>query len=110
LRSELRPSDITLVAVVRVECGARFAEEGIHLLLHAQHIQGEWFYLYMTQELLESLAKRMTLRWKILHGDRPQVSAITVKRLARVLGVSTDYLLGMDVPESELLPAMTDVA
>ena len=46
-----------------------------------------------------------TLLWKILHGDRPQISALTVKRLARVLGVSTDYLLGMDVPDSEQLPA-----
>jgi len=50
-----------------------------------------------------------TLLWKILHGQRPQVSAVTVKRLARVLGVSTDYLLGMDVPESELLPTEQDL-
>jgi transcriptional regulator with XRE-family HTH domain len=51
-----------------------------------------------------------TLLWKILHGQRPQVSAITVKRLARVLGVSTDYLLGMDVTDSELQPTMAGMA
>ena len=50
-----------------------------------------------------------TLLWKILHGDRPQVSALTVKRLARVLGVSTDYLLGMDVPDSEHVPAAVEL-
>ena len=42
-----------------------------------------------------------TLLWKILNGDRPHVSASTVRRLARALGVSTDYLLSMDVPDSE---------
>lgn len=43
-----------------------------------------------------------TLLWKVLHGERPHVSAITVKRLARVLGVSTDFLLGMDEKDSEM--------
>jgi len=42
-----------------------------------------------------------TLLWKILNGDRPQVAASTVRRLARALGVSTDYLLSMDVSEEE---------
>jgi transcriptional regulator with XRE-family HTH domain len=46
-----------------------------------------------------------TLLWKVLHGKRPHVSAITVKRLARVLGVSTDFLLGMDEKDSEFQAA-----
>jgi transcriptional regulator with XRE-family HTH domain len=51
-----------------------------------------------------------TLLWKILHGDRPNIAAVTVKRLARVLGVTTDYLLGMDVEESEALPTLPGMA
>jgi XRE family transcriptional regulator of biofilm formation len=40
------------------------------------------------------------------------VSSEALKRLARVLGVSADYLIGMyeQDTESELLPTMTDVA
>jgi T5orf172 domain len=101
LRREVRPSTITLVAAVQVESGALFVEQGIHTILRPQHIQGEWFYISMTQPLLESLAKRVTSLWKVFHGERPDVSTTTVRQLARVLGVSTDFLLGMDEKDSE---------
>jgi transcriptional regulator with XRE-family HTH domain len=46
------------------------------------------------------LADKAGMRWaqvqKVLTGKRPQVSADTVRRLARALGCTTDYLLGMD--------------
>lgn len=52
-----------------------------------------------------NLAQKAGLRWAQLHkiesGQRLQVSAETVKRLARALRVTTDYLLGMDIPEEE---------
>lgn len=40
--------------------------------------------------------------WKILHGDRPRVEAETVRKLARALDVTTDYLLAMDMPENSV--------
>ena len=47
------------------------------------------------------LARRSGLNpvhvWKVLRGERPRVEAETVRRLARAYGVTTDYLLGMDV-------------
>jgi hypothetical protein len=45
-------------------------ERRIHRLLHAERIAGEWFYLSMSQARLEHL-------------------------VAQALGVSTDYLLGL---------------
>jgi DNA-binding Xre family transcriptional regulator len=51
------------------------------------------------------LARRAKLNpthlWKILSGQRPRVEAMTVKRLARSLEVTTDYLLGMDIADDE---------
>jgi transcriptional regulator with XRE-family HTH domain len=51
------------------------------------------------------LARRAKLNpthlWKILSGHRPHVEALTVRRLARVLDVTTDYLLGMDIPDED---------
>ncbi len=51
------------------------------------------------------LARRARLSvanvWRILEGQRPRVEAHTVKRLARACGVTTDYLLGMDLPDEE---------
>jgi transcriptional regulator with XRE-family HTH domain len=45
------------------------------------------------------IAQRAEIRWaqfqKILTGQRPQVSADTVRRLAQALNVSSDYLLGL---------------
>jgi transcriptional regulator with XRE-family HTH domain len=45
------------------------------------------------------IAQRAEIRWaqlqKILTGQRPQVSAETVRRLALALAVSSDYLLGL---------------
>jgi transcriptional regulator with XRE-family HTH domain len=45
------------------------------------------------------IAERAGIRWaqlqKILTGQRPQVSADTVRRLACALEVSSDYLLGL---------------
>src|SRR5215475_6473765 len=45
------------------------------------------------------IAQRAEIRWaqlqKILTGQRPQVSAETVRRLALALDVSSDYLLGL---------------
>jgi len=47
------------------------------------------------------LATKSGIRWaqihKIIMGQRPHVSAETVRSLARALEVSTDYLLGMDL-------------
>jgi transcriptional regulator with XRE-family HTH domain len=45
------------------------------------------------------IAHKAAIRWaqlqKILTGQRPQVSADTVRRLAQALNVSSDYLLGL---------------
>ena len=45
------------------------------------------------------LAKKAGLSWaqlqKILTGQRPQISADTVRRLALALGCTSDYLLGL---------------
>jgi transcriptional regulator with XRE-family HTH domain len=45
------------------------------------------------------IAQKAEIRWaqlqKILTGQRPQVSAETVRRLAQALDVSSDYLLGL---------------
>jgi transcriptional regulator with XRE-family HTH domain len=60
-------------------------------------------------ELARRAGLNQTLLWKILEGQRPKISAVTVKRLARALGVSTDYLLGMDVPDSEHNPAALEL-
>ena len=37
---------------------------------------------------------------KVERGNRVRVEAETVRKLARALGCTTDYLLGMDVPEA----------
>lgn len=53
------------------------------------------------------IAERAGMRWaqlhKILTGQRPQVSADTVRRLAQALGCTADYLLGLEEEESGLL-------
>jgi len=45
------------------------------------------------------VAQKAEIRWaqlqKILTGQRPQVSAETVRRLALALDISSDYLLGL---------------
>ena len=38
---------------------------------------------------------------KIERGERTQLQATTVKKLARALGCTTDYLLGMDTGDDE---------
>src|SRR5262245_60454882 len=57
------------------------------------------------------IAQRADIRWaqlqKILTGQRPQVSADTVRRLAQALNVSSDYLLGLTddpAPRKNLRP------
>jgi transcriptional regulator with XRE-family HTH domain len=57
------------------------------------------------------IAQKAEIRWaqlqKILTGQRPQVSADTVRRLAQALDVSSDYLLGLTedpAPRSHLRP------
>ena len=57
------------------------------------------------------IAQKAEIRWaqlqKILTGQRPQVSAETVRRLALALNVSSDYLLGLTddpAPRSNLRP------
>ena len=52
-------------------------------------------------ELARRASVNQTHLWKILSGKRPRIEAVTVKRLARALGVTTDYLLGMDVADEE---------
>lgn len=42
---------------------------------------------------------------RLLRGERTRVEAETVRKLARALNVTTDYLLGMDEPESEIMGA-----
>jgi transcriptional regulator with XRE-family HTH domain len=39
---------------------------------------------------------------RLLRGERTRVEAETVRRLAKALEVSADYLLGLDDPEAEL--------
>ena len=36
---------------------------------------------------------------KVERGNRVRVEAETVRKLARALGCTTDYLLGMDLPD-----------
>jgi len=40
--------------------------------------------------------------WKLLRGQRVRVEGETIRRLARAYGVTTDYLLGMDLPDADL--------
>jgi hypothetical protein len=49
----------TLIAAVAVSRGVRCFEKAIHAQLAAEHVEGEFFYLYMTQTLLESLVDRV---------------------------------------------------
>ena len=39
--------------------------------------------------------------FKITTGQRPRVEAETVRKLAKVFGTTTDYLLGMDTEDSD---------
>ena len=38
--------------------------------------------------------------WKILKGKRSKMEPDTIKKLARTFGVTTDYLLCMDIEET----------
>ena len=42
--------------------------------------------------------------WKILHGEKKRIAAETVRHLAHALGVTTDYLLGMDTWNEDTRP------
>jgi transcriptional regulator with XRE-family HTH domain len=57
-------------------------------------------------ELARRTGLNQTHLWKIEEGHRPRVEAETVRRLARALEVTTDYLLGMDIEDSEQEPAL----
>jgi transcriptional regulator with XRE-family HTH domain len=43
---------------------------------------------------------------RLLRGERTRVEAETIRRLAKALEVSADYLLGLDDPEVELVAAV----
>lgn len=42
---------------------------------------------------------------RLIRGERTRVEAETVRKLSRALGVSADYLLGLDDEEKELMGA-----
>lgn len=52
-------------------------------------------------ELARRTGLNPTHLWKIEQGHRARVEAETVRRLARALGCTTDYLLGMDEGDAE---------
>ena len=58
---------LTLIAAVRVQFFPHDIERYVHQLLKAEHIEGEWFYGYMTQQRLEHLAAQAVAR---LEGER----------------------------------------
>lgn len=82
LRRQYRPSDLTMVAAVRVEAYTRSLEQSIHRALQPQRIKGEWFYLYMNQDILETLVQ---------------------EAMTKVLGITIDMLAGKG--EEEETPA-----
>jgi transcriptional regulator with XRE-family HTH domain len=53
----------------------------------------------------QTLSKRSGVHYqqiyKLLHGETPDPRISTIKRLAKALGVSMDYLTGMDEEEEE---------
>jgi transcriptional regulator with XRE-family HTH domain len=53
----------------------------------------------------QTLSKRSGVHhqqiYKLLHGETPDPRVSTIKRLAKALGVSLDYLTGMDEEEAE---------
>ena len=63
-------------------------------------------------ELAKQSGIKQPVIWRLESGAQRSVSSDALKRLARILGVSADYLIGMyeEDKESDLLPAMTDVA
>jgi hypothetical protein len=58
---------LTLIAAVLVRPWPFRIERYVHQLLKAEHIEGEWFYGYMTQQRLEDLAAQAIAR---LEGQR----------------------------------------
>ena len=78
-------------------------ERLVHLILAAQRIQGEWFYLHVTQKILEQVVEQaidalQTMGWE---KKRHNVNADVLKGLAQALGCTTDYLVGMNEDEGE---------
>lgn len=55
---------VLLVGTVFVQGNVRRLEYRVHSLLYAQHIEGEWFYAHMNQQILTSLVEeaRMSLQ------------------------------------------------
>jgi transcriptional regulator with XRE-family HTH domain len=55
-------------------------------------------------ELSRRIGVSLTTMNKIEAGETPDPRASRIKAIADVLGVSTDYLLGREVPETESFP------
>ena len=91
---------LTCVAAVSVGTALFQVERRIHDLLRAHQIQGEWFYLHMSQQTLEALVARA----QVMVTRRMSIDKLVA--LAHEWGCSTDYLLGLsNDPDSEFLPA-----
>jgi transcriptional regulator with XRE-family HTH domain len=58
------------------------------------------------QELAERAGTTYQTIWRIERGQQPDPGIALAKRLARVLGVTTDYLIGTNDNDEEQLTAV----
>ena len=117
LRTQLRVP-LTLVAAIHVEQDVSRIERTIHSSLASARIQGEWFYLHISQDRLAALVEQARttlvrtdreragrcLRRNIQLGMHQPLRALTFAH-RKALGVSLDYLAGRKDEENVVLPA-----
>ena len=104
LRSQYRVP-LTLIGAVPISRYPFVVERRIHSILAPQRIQGEWFYVRLTMAGLQELIAQAVeiVRQEML---LPEHIRAKKRRLARALGCTTDYLVGMNEDEdSEQLAA-----
>jgi hypothetical protein len=51
-------ASVTLVGCVAMRTCVTMVEQQVHVLLAAQHIEGEWFYTHMNQQMLVNLVSQ----------------------------------------------------
>jgi Meiotically up-regulated gene 113/Helix-turn-helix domain len=86
----------TLIASVFVQHRYYQVERRLHQRLAAAHIQGEWFYLHMTQEVLERLTAQAVhdtmIFWKIEQNLRG--IGASLRRARKRQGLPVQRVLG----------------